>query len=214
MFYDDYVRRMRPLVLRGAVADDPALRLWNSKYLRETYGGMKVRMETKDEGDFDEAAQVPSEGSLKRFLAEFKDAGYVVTQLPDPMSNETTLPSCISCGPVTDHILEANLWVSTGNTMSLIHKDSNNQLNCLYSGVKDWTLFSPVYGPRLYLVDEQPGVDQTYDTAGFSRIPPRAVDLKEWPLLEGVPFMRVRVRAGDCIYVPGSYLHQVPSTIS
>jgi hypothetical protein len=47
-----------------------------------------------------------SEGTLKTFLAEYRDIGYVVSQLPDPMSNDTTLPSCISCGPVADHILE------------------------------------------------------------------------------------------------------------
>jgi hypothetical protein len=42
---------MRPLVLRGVVADDPAMRLWSFEYLRTTFGEMKVRMERKDEGE-------------------------------------------------------------------------------------------------------------------------------------------------------------------
>ena len=38
----------------------------------------------------------------------------------------------------------ANLWISTGDTNSKIHKDSNNQMNCLYKGYKEWSLFHPL----------------------------------------------------------------------
>jgi hypothetical protein len=62
-------------------------------------------------------------------------------------------------------------------------------------------------------VNEVPGLDQTFDSAGYSSIPPRRVELHRWPLLDGVPFQRVKVLAGDCIFVPGSFIHAVHSTL-
>jgi hypothetical protein len=82
-------------------------------------------------------------------------------------------------------------------------------MNCLYVGTKEWTLFAPENGPNLYLVNERPGGDQTFETAGFSRIQTRDVDLGAFPRIRKVhvPFMVGKVGPGDCIFVPGSYMH-------
>ena len=128
------------------------------------------------------------------------------------MNNESTIIPAMACGPIRNQFIEANLWISNGDTNSKIHKDSNNQMNCLYVGHKEWSLFAPEHGPNLYLVNERPGIDQTYDTAGFSRIPTRNVDFKAWPKFKKVPFMKAKVNPGDCLYVPGTYIHHVYSS--
>merc|ERR1712153_234831 len=50
-FWNEYVRKMRPVIIRGAVKNDAGMREWRSdKYMLQHYGHMKVRMEAKDEG--------------------------------------------------------------------------------------------------------------------------------------------------------------------
>jgi len=69
--------------------------------------------------------------------------GYVVSQLPDPMAADVLVPAVASCGSFARGLLEANLWVSSGNTSSMLHRDADNVLNCVYRGTKTWTLVDP-----------------------------------------------------------------------
>jgi len=74
---------------------------------------------------------MPSNLKLRDFYNKWFDEAYVVTQIPRPMANETTIASVMSCGPITDQFVEMNLWISkatSGVTSSQIHKDSNNQM--------------------------------------------------------------------------------------
>ena len=50
-----------------------------------------------------------------------------------------------------------------------------------------------------------------YDTAGYSRIATRNVDFKQFPKFKSAPFMLAKVEPGDCLYVPGTYMHNVYS---
>jgi len=172
---------------------------------------MKVRMEPKDAGG-QRKPDMPSVGNIQNFYAKWIKGGYTVTQLPGPMNNESSIVPCMSCGPIRDQFIEANLWISNGDTNSKIHKDSNNQMNCLYRGIKEWTLFPPEHAKSLYLVNERHDLDQMYDTAGFSRVGTRDVNLNRYPKLANVPFQKARLEPGDCIFVPGTYIHHVYSS--
>lgn len=48
-FWNDYVKISKPVVLRGAVKESNAFKLWTSKYLDDTYGNLEVRLESKVE---------------------------------------------------------------------------------------------------------------------------------------------------------------------
>jgi len=64
-------------------------------------------------------------------------------------------------------------------------------------------MFAPEHGPDMYLIQEQPGQDQTYDTAGMSQVGVLEVDFKRYPRFAKVPFKTVVLQPGDCLYVPG-----------
>ena len=149
-------------------------------------------MEAKDEGGM-RGTGMPSMDTMSNFYSKWINSGYTVTQVPGGMNNESSIIPCMACGPVRDTFIESNLWISNGDTNSKIHKDSNNQMNCLYQGTKEWTLFPPEHGGNLYLVNERPGMDQTYDTAGFSRIGTRNVNLDQWPNFKKVPYMKAKI---------------------
>ena len=65
-------------------------------------------------------------------------------------------------------------------------------------GRKRWRLISPLQGPRLYNTN---GV--------FSPIDLDAIDLKQFPLFEGVRVLEVVVEPGETMFLPLGWWHQV-----
>ena len=235
-FYDEHVRAMSPVVIRGGVSRDDGFHKWTDEYLVTNYGNLTVKIEKKNEQDGLDGMK--SRAPLAEYFQEMQQRAYVVSQLPTPMAHEASVLSCMACGPVAKKFVEANLWISNGETRSIIHKDSNNQMvsfplsrflgapallltppplpypytqNCLYNGTKQWLLFDPQYIRGIPMVRESEEDDPNWATSGFTKIKAHDVDLQTYPKFEKVPFQRALLNAGDCIYVPGGYLHQVYS---
>ena len=144
-FWDQYASIRKPVVFRGAAKQFPAFHLWTDKYLSENYGDLEVKLEAKREKDH---VPVGDRGlgrdTIKSFLESYqrKDS-YTVSQLPDPLSREVRVLPFLMCGTFSERILEANLWLSSGGTRSMLHKDADNAINCLLNGTKDWILIHP-----------------------------------------------------------------------
>ena len=144
-FWNDYVSIRKPVVFRGAAKNFPAFTLWTDEYLKKNYGDLEVKLEAKKEKE-----HVPTgergvgRDTLRGFLETYqlKDS-YIVSQLSDPLAEEVRVLPCWMCGSFKEHILEANLWLSSGGTRSMLHKDADNAINCLLNGTKDWILIHP-----------------------------------------------------------------------
>ena len=144
-FWDQYASIRKPVVFRGAAKHFPAFHLWTDEYLGENYGGLEVKLESKQEKD-----DVPvgerglGRDTIRSFLETYqKKDSYTVSQLPDPLSKEVRVLPFLMCGTFSERILEANLWLSSGGTRSMLHKDADNAINCLLNGTKDWILIHP-----------------------------------------------------------------------
>lgn len=44
----------------------------------------------------------------------------------------------LMCGFFSERILEVNFWLSLGGICSMLYKDVDNVINCLFNGIKDW----------------------------------------------------------------------------
>ena len=133
------------MVFRGAAKHFPAFQLWTDEYLTENYGNLEVKLEAKREK---EEVPVGARGlgrdTIRSFLETYqKKDTYTVSQLPDPLSREVRVLPFLMCGTFSKRILEANLWLSSGGTRSMLHKDADNAINCLLNGTKDWILIHP-----------------------------------------------------------------------
>ena len=145
VFWDRYSSVRKPVVFRGAAKNFPAFRLWTDEYLKENYGNLEVKLEAKQEKH-----EVPvgdrglGRDTIQSFLDtyQWKDS-YTVSQLPDPLSREVKVLPFLMCGTFSERILEANIWLSSGGTRSMLHKDADNAINCLLNGTKDWILIHP-----------------------------------------------------------------------
>ena len=209
-FWENYVRTATVLVLRGAVKGDAAVRLWTWEYLAREYGHLEVRLEPMQEGG-EAPEDMPAKTTIRDFHDNWRDAGYIISQTPTPLQNDTTVVPCLTCGPVRAGFLEVALFMGAGKTNTKIHKDSNNQMNCLMQGTKIWETFDPVHTAGLYVVQESADTAPHEQTSGYSRIDTTDVDFAQFPKFRQVPFHRVTLHAGDCIYIPGTYLHHVYS---
>jgi len=144
-FWEQYASQRKPVVFRGVAKNFPAFSLWTDSYLKEHYGELEVKLEAKKEKD---KTPVGDRGvgrdTIESFLNTYvqKDS-YMVSQLPDPLAKEVRVLPCLMCGSFAERILEANLWISSGGTKSMLHKDADNAINCLLNGTKDWILIHP-----------------------------------------------------------------------
>lgn len=144
-FWNQYASLRKPVVFRGAAKKFPAFHLWTDQYLKENYGELEVKLEAKREKDH---VPVGERGlgrdTIRSFLETYQQKdSYTVSQLPDPLSTEVFVLPSLMCGSFSERILEANLWLSSGGTRSMLHKDADNAINCLLNGTKDWILIHP-----------------------------------------------------------------------
>jgi len=207
-FWNDYCKIGKPVIFKGFALNSPSFKLWTDEYLTERYGNLKVKVESKFEKE-----NIPvgdrglGQDSIKHFIETYKtDNKYMVTQLPDPMAKEVLVPNCILCGSYFKRIVEVDMWMSSGNTTSLLHRDAFNQINCLLKGRKEWVLIHPNYTQDLPVA-----VEIGDPAGGFTKIDVNSVDFEKFPEMKNIPWNSAKMSAGDCLFLPTQYWHQVRS---
>lgn len=208
-FWDSYVSSNTPAVFRGAARRSPAFEKWTDSYLVDMYPTMELRLEGKDES----SSYLPrgdlgiGRDYLLNVIGYYHNSNtYVVTELPFPMYKDVHVLPCLSCGTFANRIQEVNLWVSGGGTSSILHRDAFHAINCLYNGTKDWLLIHPKYEDKIYMAKEA-----RHEIGGRSIIDVDSVDMEEFPLIQDIHYSFLTVNAGDCLFLPGKYWHQVRS---
>ena len=59
-------------------------------------------------------------------------------------TDEVLVPTSLQCGGFQDNLQEAVLWFSSGNTKSVLHYDTVDNINCLLDGEKKLVLIDKV----------------------------------------------------------------------
>ncbi len=107
-----FVTPLRPVVLRGAAREWPAMREWRTdEALQRRFGGEWVEAE--------EAGQPTARVTLAEFLKVYNNSDvYLVSSLPHAMREEALLPRCLRRGGFSDALDDTLLWMSAGSTQS------------------------------------------------------------------------------------------------
>nr|XP_006820060.1 PREDICTED: jmjC domain-containing protein 7-like [Saccoglossus kowalevskii] len=208
-FWEKYVKHGKPLILRGAMKHSPGFNLWTTQYLKEKYGDLEVRLE----GKIEKASNIPigaksfGRDTIANFINTYQSENkYIVSQLPTAMYPEVMVPPTMQCGTFKDSLVEIDIWMSSGNSKSALHKDAFNTWNCLVSGTKQWKMVENKYEPLIYRSWEPEA-----QIGGFSLINVSSVDMIKHPNIAKVRWSNFTITAGDCLYLPRSYYHQVTS---
>ncbi|EDO34398.1 predicted protein [Nematostella vectensis] len=211
-FWEKWVKPSRALVLRGAAKHSEAFTKWTDEYLKENYGDLEVRLEGKKEksGRIPSGAMGVGRDTIGNFVDNAHKPGaksYIVSDMPSPMYKDFAVIPPLTCGTFKDYLVEVDLWLSGGGTASIMHKDAFNAINCLMNGTKVWKMIEYKYEDKIYKAWEPPEM-----IGGFSKINVQNVDLLKYPKVAEVPWSLVTINAGDCLFLPKSYYHQVTSS--
>ncbi|XP_071805336.1 uncharacterized protein [Asterias amurensis] len=207
-FWENYAAQRKPVVFRGAAQLSKGMHLWTDDYLMENFGDLKVKIESKSEKEnIPTGVKGLGQDTIASFLRSYQSRNaYIVSQLPQPMASGVSVLPFLTCGTFVKRILEANLWMSSGGTKSLLHRDADNAINCLYAGTKDWIFIHPSFEDHIPIAKED---FKAY--GGFALLDPDNVDLDKYPSFTDVDWTYANLTAGDCLYLPYGYWHQVRS---
>ncbi|UJR21136.1 hypothetical protein I4U23_024235 [Adineta vaga] len=198
-FYRLFVRGNRSVVIRGIVS--PMDVLWTDSYLSKHYGHLNVTVAKRKQRLVDTLIMMP----FKSFLQQYRqDDLYMNTIIPDEMKSETPLPSVINCGTFRHRLLEPILWISAGDTASLLQAHTQHTLHCVLDGRKDFIIYdiSEQY-PHEFDLLKQPNGDL------FSRIDVDLVNAYKYKYLHQALWYWTTLREGDCLFIPAYTFHQV-----
>jgi len=209
-FEQRYVRSSTPVIITGAIKDWPASRVWSLDYFAERFGSRMVTAGTTREGVLEVSDDVgvhQVEVEFGRYLESLrggKTEHYVLSpvdeRLPE-LLDDVVAPE--PCRKASWHTVR--LWLSGVDTCSPLHRD--------------WpeNLYAQVFGRKRFLMVHREQTRRVYrrpfysGAPNFSRMNAENADYERFPLFRGVPRIEFEVAAGELLYIPRMWWHQVRS---
>ncbi|XP_065176613.1 uncharacterized protein LOC135806366 [Sycon ciliatum] len=205
-FYERFVRRRQPVLMKGAAKPMPAYTRWprDPHYLRDKFGDSLFKVEMRK--SFDNSPYERVVMNLSEFLDRYeKEDIYMDTPaIHSAILDDVTIPMCMACPELKNSIVSSHLLFSSGGTSSSYHFDGSDNLLSLLSGRKRVIFVDVAYHNHSYVNDyvlHQP----------ISPINPDAVDLLKFPRFKDVPYGVIEMEAGDILYNPSLISHHVRS---
>lgn len=205
-FHDLYVGTRTPVQLRGVVASAFTLEDWTPTGLAKRFGDQLVEVTVGRTNDPDYARRFTRRSetlSLRAFVEQIMVPGevprgdrYLVAM--NKVFERTELRQLLSeirfePGWVDEASLRAgaaSLWLGPEGTTTPLHRDRVDLLVCQLHGRKRWRLIAPTERAVL----EQVSGNQT---------------LLDADAIEGALVKELILDAGECLYVPSGWWHQV-----
>ncbi|KAL4233739.1 hypothetical protein ACF0H5_008419 [Mactra antiquata] len=203
-FFENYVKPLKPVKMKGAAKMSSAFGKWTDDYFlaQDEADVHKVSVETKKK---ESREQDVESMSFKEFVSKYNHTEhYMVDGVPKYLRHEIMIPCPLQCEQLMDNDFVDNvMWYSSGGTKSVVHTDSVDNINCLYRGEKTLVFVDPSkYGDKVD-IDKPQGAYSTMDVD--------SVDYTKFPGMSEVEFYHVDITAGDCLYIPYLWIHQVRS---
>ena len=118
-----------------------------------------------------------------------------------------------------------NFWMGDSRAVTSMHKDPYENIYCVIRGEKDITLQPPSdlpwipyknYHPAVYKQDTNTGLWETESLEGslvpWIAIDPLNPDFEAWPSYKNATQLRLKLKAGDVLYLPSFWFHHLAQT--
>ncbi|MDO7900263.1 cupin-like domain-containing protein [Pseudomonas citrulli] len=202
-----------PLVISDALQDWPLFQLSREESLVHfaqlqgiTRHGDYVKKTFSTERDFRSTSMADFIASLDSPATKGADG-----EPPAYMGNNilpAQLMELINYPPYFDPSLfiPPRIWIGPKGTLTPLHRDDTDNLFAQVWGRKTFTLAAPHHREALGTWSTAP--QGGLDGCDFN---PDAPDYQRFPHARDVPFMRVTLEAGDLLFLPEGWFHQVES---
>jgi lysine-specific demethylase 8 len=210
VFRRKYVRQSRPVVIRGAMGDWPAMSRWTPAQLAADYGERTVSATPVRAGRaiFDPGAGITySRLSMRDYVASLEapsPAHYVVfkvaNELPE-LSRDVRPPPYCRDAPWQ----HSRFWFAPPGVSSVLHRDLPENLYAQVYGRKRWILVDRRATRRVYSYPPWSGVPN------FARADLYRPDLTAFPKVRGLSIRTAVLEPGELLYIPSRWWHQAAS---
>ncbi|PAA74413.1 hypothetical protein BOX15_Mlig029500g1 [Macrostomum lignano] len=206
-FINEYVRKNKPLLFKGAAKLSPAFNKWTDEYLSSMVPPRPAGDIFIEHSKKENRSQGYNFVHFKKFLEIYNTSNiYMVSDVPEYLLSDLLLPFPLQCrlfirGGLDTHVV----WFSSGGTSSVIHHDAYENINCLYRGRKKLVFLNTTKYPEQAekIIDREEG--------SFSSVDVDKVDVTKRPEFSGLEFHIAEMETGDCLYIPLFWIHQVRS---
>lgn len=210
-FRTDFLFQSRPVVVTGGVRDWPAMQRWTVEWLKERLAGHRVEIASAASGVFSYDLEAPRAkyqvmefSKAASLVAEGKqDVQYYIMQisiedwLPELSEDLQSLPV------LSGEAAAPHFWLGGAGLLTPLHWDNLHNFFAQVSGRKRFTLFPPGEFDKLY----------PYPAAALfshmSHADPE--DLDRWPQVRDAERLDCVLEAGDLLFLPSFWWHQVRS---
>jgi len=204
-FYNNYVRKQKPLVIEQLTADWPAYEKWRLAYIKEIAGDKTVPL-------YDDRP-VSHKDKFNEAHAEMKMSEYIDLLEKEPTNYRIFLYNLMKEVPVLKNDFK---WPDIGlklvkqlpmlffggeNSRVFMHYDIDysNILHFHFHGTKQCVIFAPDQTPYMYKV---PHALISREDIDFDN-----PDFEKWPALAKAKGYVTKLNHGEMLYMPEGYWH-------
>lgn len=204
-FLINYFKTSRPVKFAGVLKSARPVTNWFDDYLLalDIPTDSVVQLETVKK---ETRTQDILEMHFHEFLRKYNETEYyLVDTVPPYLRSDVPVPCSLQCEDLLSRGFDNSImWFSSGNTKSVIHTDSYENIICVFRGSKTLIMAEPKRDRSKVALNKN----------GFSEIDVDSVDLLKYPDVANIMFYNVSLKAGDCLYIPFKWIHQVRSVDS
>lgn len=209
-FQSEFVESSRPVILRGAIDDWPAMQKWSLGYFKEAFGERQLPVVREKNGSHYDA-QSGLHYERIRFadycdlLADDQPHDLFITvrvdeQLPE-LFDDIRQPAYTQA----KQWARSRFWLGAPETKGPLHRDLPENLYAQIGGRKQFLLLDKRLTRMVYRHPFYSGVPN------YSPVDAERPDLARFPRFRDAPLMRAVVEPGDLLYIPSLWWHQARS---
>lgn len=209
-FHSDYLVHGIPLVISDALQDWPLFNMGREASLEHfaelqgiTRHGDYVQKTFSTDRDFRSTSMAEFIASLDTPARPGETPAYMGNNIvPEKLLKLIRYPQYFA----RDKFIAPRIWIGPKGTLTPLHRDDTDNLFAQVWGQKSFILAAPHHRPALGTWSTSP--KGGLDGCDFN---PDAPDYQRFPAAREVPFLRVVLQAGDLLFLPEGWFHQVES---